>query len=284
MSQPQIYGLVGYPVKHSLSPAMHNAAFRALRINAEYKLFELKPEELEGFLKEAGRKNIHGLNITVPYKEKAISFLSTLSEEVRFIGAVNTVRVHKDKLGGFNTDYLGFTRHIKELKLEPRRAAVIGAGGAAKAVSFALCLEAAKRSTAQLEVRIYDIDKAKSSDLAKRLHSFFESQKFIAVDDLGGLNLNDRDLLINASSVGMKRQDHCLVDKSVLDKKTFVYDLIYNPPETKLLRLAKERGCGYSNGLNMLLYQGAESFRLWTGREGQEVIKIMRDALTKESA
>jgi len=283
MSQTQIYGLAGYPVKHSLSPKMHNAAFRHFGIDAEYRLFEVKPEELEGFLKGAAGKKIHGFNITVPHKEKAVPFLSRLSEEVRFIGAVNTVSVHKDKLGGFNTDYLGFTRHIKELRLEPRRVAIIGAGGAAKAISFGLCLEAAKRGTGQLEIRIYDTDKTRSSELAKRLHLFFESQKFIASDSIDGLNLKNRDLLINASPIGMKSQDHCLLDKAALDKKTFIYDLIYNPPETKLLRAAKEKGCGYSNGLNMLLYQGAESFRIWTGKEGPEVTGIMRDALREES-
>lgn len=283
MVKTQVYGLVGYPVKHSLSAAMHNAAFRALGINAEYKLFEVKPEELEGFLKAAGGKNIHGLNITVPHKEKAITFLSVLSEEARLIGAVNTVRIDKDKSEGFNTDYLGFIRHIRELKLEPRRVAVIGAGGAAKAICFGLCLEAAKHGMGQFEICIYDIDERKSADLAKRLESFFESQKFTAVDSLGDLKIKSRDLLINASWAGMNKEDPCLLDESALGQKTFVYDLIYNPPETKLLQLAKGKGCGYANGLDMLLYQGAESFRIWTGREGPEVTGIMRDALRKES-
>ena len=137
--KPKLYGLVGFPIKHSLSPCMQNAAFSALKIKAKYKLFELEPDQLKVFLNSLKQKNICGFNVTYPYKEEIIPFLNSKSSGVKEIGAVNTVVVGKGgKLKGFNTDYLGFIAHLKDLKLKPKKVALIGAGGAAKAVCYAL--------------------------------------------------------------------------------------------------------------------------------------------------
>ncbi|MCX5698587.1 MAG: shikimate dehydrogenase [Candidatus Omnitrophica bacterium] len=272
--KPKLYGLVGFPIQHSLSPGMHNAAFCALKIKAKYKLFQLKPDQLRGFLNSLTQKNICGFNVTYPYKEEILKFLDCQSSLVKEIGAANTVVVDKGgKLKGFNTDYLGFMAHLKELKLKPKKAALIGAGGAAKAVCFAL----AKMKITQL--CIYDIDKFKALSLFKKLNSSFGKTKFDVASRLQDLEIPDKDLLINASSVGMRQSDPCLVAPGDLHAGLFVYDLIYSPLQTKLIILAKERNLNFSNGLGMLLYQGVFAFKHFTGRTAP--VKIMQEALLK---
>jgi len=272
--KPKLYGLVGFPIKHSLSPCMHNAAFSKLKINAKYKLFELKPEELGDFLRSLTKKNIRGFNVTYPYKEEILGFLNSRSLAVREIGAANTVVVDAaGRLKGFNTDYLGFFAHLKELKVKPKRAAVIGAGGASKAICFAL-----SRMKIE-ELCIYDIDKFKSISLFKNLNSNFLKTKFNVAGRIEDLGIQNKDLLINASPVGMRSTDPCLVNPEDLHHGLFVYDLIYNPLETKLISLAKERNLNFSNGLGMLLYQGVFAFKQFTGRIPP--VKAMKEALLK---
>lgn len=253
---------------------MHNAAFSKLKIKAKYKLFELKPEQLKSFLGGLKKKNICGFNVTYPYKEKIVPYLNSKSYGVSEIGAVNTIIVAKTgKLKGFNTDFLGFSKHLKELKVKPRKAAIIGAGGAAKAVCFAL----AKMKVS--EICIYDIDSFKSLNLAGQFKDAFDQTKFSAVARIEELNLKDKDLLINASPVGMHADDPCLVESGMLHKDLFVYDLIYNPAETKLLKKAKEIGAAFSNGLGMLLYQGVFAFSHFSGKNPP--VETMREALLK---
>lgn len=274
LQEKKIYGLIGYPVKHSLSPVMHNAAFQVLKINAEYKLFELKPQDLESFLESLPKENIHGLNVTIPYKEKVLPFLDNISSEAELIGAVNTIRVSHSKLEGFNTDGDGFLRHLKEdLRFDPagKIIAIIGAGGAARAVSVSLSNYKPKI------IAIYDVDKTKTLDLVSHLKDNFKNIEFKAADSIEELNTQISDLLVNATPIGMKESDPCLVNKKFMHKNLLVYDLIYNPGETKLIKLAKQMGARTSNGLGMLLYQGVRSFELWTGRPTP--IKIMRQAL-----
>ncbi|PIQ85395.1 MAG: shikimate dehydrogenase [Candidatus Omnitrophica bacterium CG11_big_fil_rev_8_21_14_0_20_43_6] len=272
--KPKLYGLVGFPIKHSLSPCMYNAAFTALKIKAKYKLFELAPAQLENFLRNLKKKNICGFNVTYPYKEEIIRFLNSKSSAVKEIGAANTVVVDKSgKLKGFNTDYLGFKAHLKELKLKPKQVALIGAGGAAKAVCFAL----AKLKVSRLY--IYDIDKFKSLSLFKKLNSAFPETKFNVATRLEDLTIVDKDLLINASPVGMRTSDPCLVAPGDLHPGLFVYDLIYSPQQTKLISLAKECNLNFSNGLGMLLYQGVFAFEHFSGKTAP--VDIMKEALLK---
>lgn len=271
----KIYGLIGYPVKHSLSPRMHNAALRALKINAEYKLFPLKENKIRSFLKDLENKNIFGLNVTVPHKEKVIPFLDKLSKEVRLIGAVNTIKRVGDKLLGFNTDGEGFVRHLtRDLKFNPKgkAIAVVGAGGAAKAVSVYLSKSAPKK------ISIYDTDKPKAKNLINHLKKNFKNNtEFFYLDTLKDLDTKNIDLLINATPLGLKRSDPLPIKPEFLHKGLLVYDLIYNPKETRLLKLAKKSGTKISNGLGMLLYQGARSFEIWTGRIAP--INIMRKSI-----
>jgi len=272
--KPKLYGLIGFPVKHSLSPCMHNAALKALKIKARYKLFELQAEQLEDFLGNLKKNNILGFNVTIPYKEKVLPYVNTKSFGVREIGAVNTVVVTKDgKLKGFNTDFAGFSRHLKELKVNPKKTAIIGAGGAARAVCFAL------GNSKVEEVCIYDIDVYKSLNLSRQFKDAFDQTKFSAVARIDELNLQDKDLLVNASPVGMHADDPCLIEDKQIHKNIFVYDLIYNPVETRLISQARQRGARFSNGLGMLLYQGALSFEHFTGKKAP--VKIMQAALEK---
>lgn len=273
----KIYGVLGYPAKHSLSPLMHNAAFKALKIDAEYRIFEIEQVELGGFLKSLSDKNIHGLNVTVPYKEAVIKYLQWESAEVRFTQAANTIIVKKDNyLEGWNTDGLGFHRHLTEdlkFSLPGKHVIMLGAGGAAKSVVDQLARKGAKI------IEIFDVDKDKCLRLTEKLSLEFLECKTTAVDSPDAMDFKNADLLINATPVGMKQDDKCLVDANKLHSRLLVYDLIYNPAETKLLKMAREKGAKVSNGLGMLLYQGALSFELWTGKKAP--IGVMRNALNE---
>lgn len=276
MSKIRVYGLIGNPVGHSLSPAMHNAAFSRLKIKARYKLFPLEEKELRPFLSNLKKKNICGLNVTIPYKEKLLRLANGYqSSAVTSIGAANTIVVEKSgRLKLCNTDYLGFIAHLKELGVKPKKAAIIGAGGASRAICFALGKKKA------LEVGIYDIDKFKSLALMERFNQIFPDTRFLAAESVEALKLKEKDILINASSIGMKETDPLLALPAQLHPGLFVYDLIYNPPETKLLKLAGERGIPRANGLGMLLYQGVESLNLWISPKSAPV-EIMREALER---
>lgn len=285
----KIYGLVGYPVKHSFSPAMHNAAFRALEINAEYRLFEVRPEELEAFLggdiivkdidgNEINQKDIAGLNVTIPHKEKILDFvlLDLKSFYLREIKAVNTIVKKEGKWKGFNTDIPGFSKDLKEkgIELADKKIAILGAGGAGRAVAYVIAKSKAE------EISIYDIDKVKSNNVVQLITDLSPGFKINAVDNIEQLNIINKDLLINATPVGLNDNDPCLVSQDDLHEGLFVYDLIYNPPETKLLKIAKQKGARTFNGLGMLLYQGILSFKIWTDINPPQ--KIMQEALERE--
>lgn len=276
MAEKKIYGVVGYPVKHSLSPLMHNAAFRELGIEAEYRLFAVAPPELDSFLSSLEGKNIYGLNITVPHKEKVLPFavLTAETEFLKQIGAINTL-VKKDNLWlGYNTDIPGFSRHLKEnFQAFGKKAVLLGAGGAARAVSFALASSGIK------EIALFDIDHSRAASVAAMIKRLLPNVSIFTVSSIEELDLINKDLLVNCTPVGMKATDPCLVQEKMLHKKLFCYDLIYNPAETKLLASAKKVGASTANGLGMLLYQGAEAFQLWTGRPAP--LEVMRQALLK---
>ncbi len=280
----KIYGLIGYPLAHSLSYKMHNAVFKKLNIPAEYKNFQLKPQELKGFLEGLDKENISGFNVTVPYKEKILKYVSLGQESfgVEKIGAVNTVIRKNNTLYGFNTDYAGFSRHLKETGFfsEGKSAAILGAGGAARAVCYAL----ARNNIAEID--IFDIDEAKSNSIADMLSDTDYQAKVKAISSIAKLNIKEKDLLVNATPVGLKEDDPSLVSQELLGDNLFVYDLIYSATDganTKLLKLAKEKGLKYSNGLGMLVYQGALAFKYFTNTEVVlgEIVGIMRKALIK---
>jgi len=270
----KIYGVLGYPVKHSLSPAMHNAAFKGMEIPAEYRLFEIPPQGLDEFFASLRENNIFGLNVTIPYKEKVIAYLDKLSESAVLIGAVNTVKVSAQGLEGFNTDAEGFLKHLTEdLRFNPagKNIVIIGAGGASRAIAVSLAQAKPNR------LNIYDVDVTKLLNLADSLRANFKTLTIHPARSIAELKIKDCDLLINATPVGMKTADPCLVDADLMHEGLLVYDLIYNPKQTSLLKTAKEKGAKISNGLGMLLYQGMSSFQIWTGKTPPK--EIMQKAL-----
>ncbi|MCM8791707.1 MAG: shikimate dehydrogenase [Candidatus Omnitrophica bacterium] len=277
MKDKKLFGLIGWPVKHSLSPFMHNAAFKYLGMEACYRLFPLKEEDLEGFLKNLSKNKIFGLNVTIPYKEKVIEYLDWKSPQVRFTGAANTIVVGKNNyLKGFNTDGIGFNRHlVYDLKFNPRdkNVLILGAGGAAKAITYQLI----RRRVAT--ILLYDIVREKAENLKEKLSQQSEDCAIGVIASLEEVDFKNIDLLINATPCGMKKTDPCPIKKDMLHKNMLVYDLIYNPTQTKLLRLASDIGAKTSNGLRMLLYQGGLSFTHFTGKKAP--LRVMEEALKK---
>lgn len=255
---------------------MHNAAFQALGIDARYELFEIQPQKLEVELKNKLKQGVSGLNVTIPYKEKVIQFLDHIDEEADLIGAVNTVKIDAGgESTGFNTDGRGFITHLKEaVGFDPKgkAAAVLGAGGAAKALTAILAKSKAKT------ISIFDIDSQKTKELIERLKIICPQCLLKEAKDANDLLSGEPDLLINATPIGMSKSDHLVFDPTLLQKKMVVYDLVYNPAQTPLLIEAKARGCaGVFNGLGMLLYQGVLAFRIWL--EADPPIDVMEEAL-----
>ena len=277
----KLFGLLGYPVIHSYSAIMHNAAFEELGIDARYDLFEIDPNRLEEGFKEKLAAGVHGFNVTIPHKERIIPFLDEIDEEVRLIGAVNTIKVQDDgTTKGFNTDGHGFIMHLEEaIGFEPqgKNVSILGAGGAAKAISVQLAMSGAKT------ILIYDADEKKCEELKIRLKNNFIQCDVRQVKDANALLSSEKpDLLINATPVGMKNDDPFIFDAEYFHKKMIVYDLIYNPTQTSLLIEAKARGCAAFNGLGMLLYQGVLAFKLWMDVDApvESMDRALRNVLT----
>lgn len=279
---PAIYGIIGFPLTHSLSPLMHNAAFKALEVNAVYKLFELKDdEELKLFLedlKEEGNP-IFGLNVTVPFKEKVLSYVDTLDPFAQKVGAVNTLVItHKRKVFGFNTDGPGFLSHLTELNfnVQSKRIAILGAGGTTRAILSVLCMVSPRPTS----IRLYNRTVTKARSLVDELSTKIDTSIVEVVDTVEDLNIELADCLINTTSVGLKDEKDVLVDSNSLHKDMLVYDVIYNPSQTALLKAAQAKGALIANGLGMLYFQGVLAFNHWAGIDIEDKYKnIMRKAL-----
>ncbi|MFC1657996.1 shikimate dehydrogenase [Candidatus Omnitrophota bacterium] len=290
----KIYGLIGYPVKHSFSPVMHNAAFEYIGMDAEYRLFPVIPRALDDFFQknllikdtygnEVRANDILGFNVTVPHKERVLDFISLDRESAHLnrIRAVNTVVRKGGICSGYNTDIDGFRWHLMEknfFKPQGKRIAILGAGGAARAVTYALAKSGAG------SIAIFDIEQSKSESIAEMIKGIFPECQISCAQAIEELDIPGKDLLVNATPVGLNPADPCLVGAQMLHKGLFVYDLIYNPLETKLLALARKCGCLVSNGLGMLQYQGALSFQYFTGAQVpiEKIFRVMGQALRKE--
>lgn len=271
------YGIVGYPVKHSLSPAMQNAAFKALGIDAEYSVYEVEPAGLDAFLSALASKEIAGLNVTIPHKIAAKEFVEkrgALDDNARKLGAVNTVKVEDGKLKGFNTDGPGFYRSlVEDLKFEPegKRIFMLGAGGAATAIAMYL-------GNGPKLIAVTDVDGAKLKGLEGHYREYYDGKRFRAVEPSDAAKaIAESDLLINATPLGMKESDPLPVDAAALHPGLRVYDIVYNMPVTNLVKEATKRKLRAVTGLGMLLYQGAIAFEIWTGCKAP--VDVMRKAL-----
>ena len=279
---PAIYGIIGNPVAHSLSPVMQNAAFKAMEVNAVYKLFPLADvDELKLFmedLKEADNP-IFGLNVTVPYKSQVLPYLDTIDPLAQKIGAVNTIVIdHNRKMRGFNTDGPGFLAHLTELKfdLKDKRVAVLGAGGTTRAIISVLCLV----TPGPERITLYNRTRSHAETLVEEIGKKIKTEIVTIVDEPEDLNIELADLLINTTNVGMKTGEALLIDPASLHKGMLVYDVIYSPLETRLLMEARKQGASTANGLGMLFYQGVLALGHWADVELDEQVKqIMRKSL-----
>ena len=268
------YGIIGDPVEHSLSPLMHNTAFKALNVLAEFKLFPLKAHEIEGFFKNLKQADcpIFGLNVTVPYKEVVLEYLDNLTLFAQKVGAVNTIVITPQrKLIGYNTDAPGFMAHLVELGFSTagKRVAILGSGGSCRAILATLCMIPERPQS----IKIYNRTRERAEALLKDLGGRIDLSIVDQVASIDDMNIELADLLINATSAGLRKEDPCLVSGELIHGNMLVYDLIYNPPETKLLKMAKVKGAQAVNGLGMLFYQGVLSFQHWANIQLDDAIK-----------
>jgi len=268
----KITGIIGSPVKHTLSPLMHNAAFNHLKLNFVYVPFLVKPSELGDAIRGFKALNVRGINVTVPHKERVVKYMDKLDPLAENVGAVNTVVFENGNACGYNTDGTGFIKSIKSAtSLHGKTVLVIGAGGAGSSVSFALSRENVRK------LFIYDILGKKASVLAGKINS----KKGLARAETTSSPervATETDIVVNASTSGMNKKDRCVLDPSLLRKGMFIYDIVYNA-KTQLLRQAERLGAGHMDGMEMLLFQGAAAFELWTDRKAP--LDIMRKVITE---
>jgi shikimate dehydrogenase len=282
-SQPDINAttrlcaVYGAPIAHSASPAMHNAAFKALGLNWRYLAFEVEPKNLRTAIEGAQAMSFAGLNLTVPHKLLAVDMVDELDKSSKVFGAVNTIKFEKTKgkvrAVGFTTDPDGIKISLREdlgLKLRGASVLLLGAGGAGRTAALKLAMENIA------ELFLVNRTRSKAEELAREIKKRFPSVKVFT-----GYPAAKVDLVLNATSLGLKPGD-----VSPLDEKQFplrqaraVYDMIYRPAETRLLTAAKRAGCKTANGLGMLLHQGAKAFKIWTGKTPP--LGIMRAALER---
>jgi len=267
-----LFGIIGDPVRHSLSPVMHNAAFQTLGLNMAY--VPLPARFLETALAGIKALGIAGVSVTIPHKEAVLPLLDSVDLVARRIGAVNTIRVEQTpqgfiRLEGINTDWLGFNRALAEvMPLAGSRVLLLGAGGAARAVGFGL-------REAGAEVLIANRTRSRAEALAQDLETVC-----LGFDELRHVRA---DALVNTTSLGMTpRAEETPLAAELLENFSVVMDIVYAPRRTRLLREAEAAGRTVIDGLNMLLYQGMAQFEWWTGRSAPE--QVMREALEQALA
>lgn len=278
LGSSKVLGVFGHPVSHSLSPMMHNAAIEALNIDYIYVPFHVLPDGLEDAVRGVRALNVRGVNVTIPHKERVIEYLDEVSEYAMRINSVNTVVNDDGHLRGDTTDGPGFLRSAESEwgKLDGSRVLILGAGGSAKAVCYALA-EIGCRITVANRTR------ERADELVEGLNAVFGNGVSRSIGLLGEeLEEETRrsDLLVNTTSVGMKPDvDGIPITPDLLHPDLLVYDLVYNPVRTRLAVEAEQRGARAMTGLKMLVYQGAISFEMWTGI--QPPIAVMEEAVLR---
>ena len=269
----RLIGVWGHPVGHSRSPAMHNAALAALGLDWAYVPFDVAPERLPAAVEGLRAMNLVGINVTVPHKEAVLPLLDVVDEDARRIGSVNTIHNVGGVLHGSSTDGPGFLHSLTALgePTEGRRALVLGAGGSARAVAFALAGRGGR-------VQIANRTEARARELAGRVNAAYPGAASVAG---WGEEAGEFDLLVNTTSLGMAPHEDTMpaLPPGTFGREILVYDLVYAPPETRLLAQARRAGCRAVNGLKMLAAQGALSLGLWAGVAWEDLpLGIMEDA------
>lgn len=259
------YLVIGNPIEHSLSPKLHNYWIQTNNINAKYEKQKLKENEIENIILKVKEKKIHGINVTVPFKKKVISFLDRLSLEANKTQSVNTIYLKDDKVVGHNTDIEGFELSIKNLKYNiiGKKVMILGAGGVVPSIILAL------NNMKVSEIIISNRTKKK----AEELKNYFKNLKIV---DWG--EIPKFDVIINATSVGLNKNDEMNLDFSNVGKDKLFYDVIYNPKETNFLKIGKKLGNEIANGKLMFVYQALLAFNLWHDIQpkiNEDVINIL---------
>ena len=256
------YLVVGNPIEHSLSPKLHNYWIKNNNINATYEKQKLNEDEIESLISEVKKKKLNGINITVPFKKKVISYLDQLSLEAKSTQSVNTIYLDNNKVVGHNTDIDGFELGIKnsKFKVKEKKILILGAGGVVPSIIFALNKMKASK------IIISNRTKAK----AENLKVLFKN---LAIVDWG--EIPEFDMIINATSLGLNKDDQMSLDFSKVGKNKFFYDVIYNPKETNFLKMGKKMGSETENGKLMFIYQAFKAFKIWHGIEPEINNKVI---------
>jgi len=271
-------GVIGYPLSQSISPSFQQAALDHFSLNIKYMRWEIDSSHIEDFMNNIKRVDFLGSNVTVPYKQQVMDYLDEIDKWALEAGAVNTIVHRNGKLHGFNTDGQGFIKSLEEdgqLSLPNKQVLIIGAGGSARAVILSL----ATKSVGEIFIanRTYE----KASELSILAKNYGCKSRAIKLDDLTSVSHTSH-LIINCTTMGMKHpsmETHTPLIAKDINPKGMVYDLVYNPRETMLMKEAKIAGAKTLGGLNMLVHQGAYSFNIWTGMKAP--IKVMYDAARK---
>ncbi len=275
-----ICGVIGDPIEHTMSPAMHNAAYRKLGIDYAYLPFRVHKDELGKAIMGMRALNIRGINVTIPHKVAVMQFLDEIDALAEKIGAVNTIVNEEGKLKGYNTDGTGFLRALLDKGVTPegKKVVILGAGGAARAIAVTL---ADKGGSIVILNRREEFDWA--AELAARVFRLCQSpvEALLLNDANLAKALADADILVNATSVGMVPEAGAsLVPAPLLRRELVVFDAVYNPAETRLLADAAAAGATIIGGLDMLVWQGALAFELWTGQAAP--VAVMKQAAASQ--
>jgi len=270
----RVCGVIGDPIEHSLSPIMHNAAFEARKLDFVFLAFRVKSTEVGNAVAGMRALNIRGLNVTMPHKSSVINHLDRVDLSAQIVNSVNTILNEENLLFGFNTDGVGALKALRENGVEPkgRKVLLLGAGGAARAIAYTLAKEADELAVLNRTVK-------QARELAKLLEKSLNKKVIAGSLSPGDIqrNIEDSDILVNATSVGMKpKPDESPVATKALRSNLAVMDIVYNPMETKLAKDAKAAGAQVISGVEMLIYQGAASFEIWTGKSAP--VEVMREA------
>ena len=261
----RLAAVVAKPIKHSISPFIHNTAFEKTAVNGVYLALEIEAEDLEATVANIRRYDMFGINLSMPYKQEVIQYLDELDPSARLIGAVNTVVNENGTLIGYNTDGKGFFKSLPSFAIQGKKMTILGAGGAATAIIAQAAVDQAEEIFVFTRQASYDKTASKMAVISRQTKSRIQ---VLNLEDSAILQdkINQSDLLVNGTSVGMDGKTLPLAESIQLLSQILVADVIYKPFETPFLKWARSQKVEVVNGLGMLLYQAAEAFELWTGQ------------------
>jgi shikimate dehydrogenase len=257
--------VIGNPIEHSLSPELHNYWINQNSINALYEKKKINEDQLEQYISQVKDKKINGINVTVPFKKKIIPYLDELSAEAKITESVNTIYQKDNKAIGHNTDIFGFKTSIEktEYDLKNKEVLILGAGGVVPSIIFSLI----KMKVSKITIS------NRTKEKAENLKKIYKDLEIIKWGDISNF-----DMIINATSLGLKKEDKLNFDFSLISENKFFYDVIYNPSETNFLKIGRELGHKTLNGKLMFIYQAISAFEIWHGKTpeiDENVIKLL---------